>query len=101
MSTYVLVHGAWHGGWCWERLRDRLAPSGASIYTPTLTGLGDRLGHSSPSVGLETHIADVLQVAGFRIHTGRSVTPCHELSTGHDAMVLVPGELAQLLASIS
>jgi len=62
MLTYVLVHGAWHGGWCWERLRDRLAPGGARIYMPTLTGLGDRVGHSSPSVGLETHIADVLQV---------------------------------------
>jgi pimeloyl-ACP methyl ester carboxylesterase len=62
VATYVLVHGAWHGGWCWDRLRARLTQQGAAIYTPTLTGLGDRADLLSPSISLETHIADVLQV---------------------------------------
>jgi len=62
VSTYVLVHGAWHGGWCWERMRQRLIQSGARLYTPTLTGLGERAHLLSPSVSLETHVADVLQV---------------------------------------
>lgn len=62
MATYVFVHGAWHGGWCWERLVARLRQDGAGIYTPTLTGLGDRAHLLSRSVSLETHIADVLQL---------------------------------------
>lgn len=41
-ATYVLVHGAWHGGWCWARVRDRLNAAGNRVFTPTLTGLADR-----------------------------------------------------------
>jgi alpha/beta hydrolase family protein len=39
--TFVLVHGAWHGGWCWERVADRLRGCGHTVFTPTLTGLGE------------------------------------------------------------
>jgi len=42
MNTYVLVHGAWHGGWCWRKVRATLEASGADVHTPTLTGLGER-----------------------------------------------------------
>lgn len=62
MTTYVLVHGAWHGGWCWGRVRRALETAGGDVYTPTLTGLGDRAHLASREVGLETHIADVLGV---------------------------------------
>jgi pimeloyl-ACP methyl ester carboxylesterase len=62
VSTYVLVHGAWHGGWCWRRVRRALEADGSAVYTPTLTGLGDRAHLLSREVGLETHIADVLAV---------------------------------------
>jgi len=62
MTGYVLVHGAWHGGWCWERLREQLARHGARIYTPTLTGLGDRADLLSPDVSLQTHIDDIVEV---------------------------------------
>jgi dienelactone hydrolase len=41
--TFVLVHGAWHGGWCWRRVADRLERRGHKVYTPTLTGLGERV----------------------------------------------------------
>src|SRR5215471_17762390 len=62
MTTYVLVHGAWHGGWCWRKVRDALERSGAEVYTPTLTGLGERAHLASKDIGLDTHVADVLGV---------------------------------------
>ncbi len=59
MSTYVLVHGAWHGSWCWKRVRRALQARGHEVFTPTLTGVADRLHLLSPQVDLETHITDV------------------------------------------
>ena len=41
-KTFVLVHGAWHGGWCWRRVSDLLERQGHKVFTPTLTGLGER-----------------------------------------------------------
>jgi pimeloyl-ACP methyl ester carboxylesterase len=61
-GTYVLVHGAWHGGWCWKRVRRELEAGGGEVYTPTLTGLGERAHLASREVGLRTHVADVLAV---------------------------------------
>lgn len=61
-ATYVLVHGAWHGGWCWRRVADRLAATGARVYAPSLTGLADRAHLLSPSVGLHTHVADIVNL---------------------------------------
>jgi len=62
MSTLVLVHGAWHGGWCWRRVERLLRAQGHEVYAPTLTGLGDRAHLMSRQIDLETHIADVLGV---------------------------------------
>jgi pimeloyl-ACP methyl ester carboxylesterase len=62
MSTFVLVHGAWHGGWCWRRVERLLRGEGHEVYTPTLTGLGERAHLMSRQIDLETHIADVLGV---------------------------------------
>jgi pimeloyl-ACP methyl ester carboxylesterase len=62
MSTFVLVHGAWHGGWCWRRVERLLRAQGHEVYAPTLTGLGDRAHLMSRQIDLETHIADVLGV---------------------------------------
>jgi pimeloyl-ACP methyl ester carboxylesterase len=59
MQTFVLVHGAWHGGWCWRRVSSRLEASGYRVMRPTLTGLGERSHLACRSVGLETHIEDV------------------------------------------
>src|SRR5262245_18841691 len=41
-KTFVLVHGAWHGGWCWRRVADLLQKGGHKVFTPTMTGLGER-----------------------------------------------------------
>jgi pimeloyl-ACP methyl ester carboxylesterase len=60
--TFVLVHGAWHGGWCWQRVADRLRDKGHRVFTPTLTGLGERSHLLRAGVDLKTHIADVANV---------------------------------------
>jgi len=59
VTTFVLVHGAWHGSWCWKRVRAKLQQAGHSVFTPTLTGVGERSHLLSPQVTLDTHIADV------------------------------------------
>jgi pimeloyl-ACP methyl ester carboxylesterase len=62
MATFVLVHGAWHGSWCWKRVRPALQALGHEVFTPTLTGVGERSHLLSPGVNLETHIDDVVNV---------------------------------------
>jgi pimeloyl-ACP methyl ester carboxylesterase len=59
-STFVLVHGAWHGGWCWKRVADSLRAAGHQVFCPTLTGLGERAHLLSREVNLTTHIQDVV-----------------------------------------
>jgi pimeloyl-ACP methyl ester carboxylesterase len=61
-ATFVLVHGAWHGGWCWRRVADRLRGLGHTVFTPTLTGLGERSHLLRAGIGLDTHVADVINV---------------------------------------
>lgn len=63
--TCVLVHGAWHGGWCWKKVAALLRADGHQVYTPTLTGLGERRHLASPQVDLSTHIRDVATVLEF------------------------------------
>jgi pimeloyl-ACP methyl ester carboxylesterase len=60
MSTYVLVHGAWHGGWCWRKLVPLLEAQGHRVTTPTLTGLGERSHLAAGGVDLDTHVRDVV-----------------------------------------
>ncbi|MER5430124.1 alpha/beta fold hydrolase [Streptomyces sp. NPDC002588] len=62
MSTFVLVHGAWHGGWCWDRVIPVLRAAGHVVHTPTLTGLSERAHLLSPQVGLDTHVEDVVRL---------------------------------------
>jgi pimeloyl-ACP methyl ester carboxylesterase len=59
-ATFVLVHGAWHGGWCWQRVNERLTTLGHRVFAPTLTGLCERSHLNSPSVDLSTQISDVV-----------------------------------------
>ena len=61
-STFVLVHGAWHGGWCWIKVTRLLTDAAHVVYTPTLTGLGERAHLARPEIDLETHVQDVLAV---------------------------------------
>ena len=60
--AFVLVHGAWHGGWCWQRVADRLRGGGHTVFTPTLTGLGERSHLLRAGIDLKTHVVDVVNV---------------------------------------
>jgi hypothetical protein len=64
-KAFVLVHGAWHGGWCWRRVADLLEKSGQRPFTPTLTGLGERSHLMSKDIVLDTHIADIVNVIAW------------------------------------
>ena len=62
MTTFMLVHGAWQGAWCWERVAPLLERAGHTVRTPTLTGCGDRADELTPAVTLDTHLEDVASV---------------------------------------
>ena len=59
MATFVLVHGAWHGSWCWARARRALLDRGHDVFTPTLTGIGERSHLLSRDIDLQVHIDDI------------------------------------------
>ena len=60
MANVVLIHGAFHGGWCWREVGSRLRGDGHQVFSPTLTGLGERAHLIGPEVNLDTHIADIV-----------------------------------------
>jgi pimeloyl-ACP methyl ester carboxylesterase len=68
MKAFVLVHGAWHGGWVWRDVAPRLRALGHTVTAPTLTGLGERRHLAGTSVDLDTHITDIvthIEMEGF------------------------------------
>jgi pimeloyl-ACP methyl ester carboxylesterase len=65
MTTYVLVAGAWLGGWAWRPVADQLRGHGHDVYPVTLTGLGDRSHLATPEVDLDTYITDVVNLVEF------------------------------------
>ncbi len=60
-TTYLLVHGAWHGGWCWDKVVPVLETKGHQTVAVTLTGQGERCHLLSPDIDLDTHVADVVK----------------------------------------
>ena len=65
MATFVLVHGAMHGGWCWRDVQHRLAQRGHEVHRPTLSGQGDRRAGLTPDVGVVTHVQDLEALLWF------------------------------------
>src|SRR5215831_18303016 len=59
-KTYVLVHGAWHGGWCWKEVAEGLRGMGHRVSTPTQTGLGERKHLLSKDITLDTFAVDIV-----------------------------------------
>lgn len=59
MATYVLVHGGWHGGWCWASVAERLRAEGHRVYAPSLTGLAERAHLIDAVTGPDTHVEDI------------------------------------------
>lgn len=69
-GTFVLVHPAWFGGWCWKKVAPLLRERGYDVYTPTLTGLGDRAHLARPEIDLSIHIEDVANLLKYEDLTG-------------------------------
>lgn len=61
-KTFVLIHGAWVAGWYWRRVADLLESKGHKVFSPTLTGLGERSHLLSKDINLDTHVADIVNV---------------------------------------
>ena len=70
MATFVLVHGAWHGGWCWKKVAPLLRAAGHDVVAPTLTGLADRSHLLNRETGLDTHIEDIVGLLSYEDLTG-------------------------------
>lgn len=60
--TFVLVHGAWHGGWCWQKVSEKLRAEGNLVYTPTMSGLGEHKNTLNSNIDLDTHITDIVNL---------------------------------------
>lgn len=65
MTNFVLVHGAWCGGWVWRDVADILRAAGHVVYTPTLSGMGDRSHLLTADITLETHIQDIVSTIEY------------------------------------
>jgi pimeloyl-ACP methyl ester carboxylesterase len=126
-TSYILVHGAWHGSWCWKRVRAVLQSAGHNVFTPTLTGLGERSHLNSAAVDLSTHIADVVNLIKWEqlsdvVLCGHSYAGCvirgvadqipdriralvfldaFVLESGESLMDIVPSEVAQALRDLA
>ncbi len=98
MATLVLVPGGWSGGWIWKKLTPLLREAGHAIYTPTLTGLGERVHLAHPGIDLDTHITDVVNVLEFE-----DLRPIVLVGWSYAGMVIsgvadrVPERVAQLV----
>lgn len=95
MATFVLVHGAWGGSWGFRKLRQPLTAAGHHVFTPSLTGIGERQHLTSPDVGLNTHITDVVNLV-----TMEDLDPIVLLGFSYGGMV-VTGALAQIGERVS
>jgi pimeloyl-ACP methyl ester carboxylesterase len=98
MATFVLVPGGWHGGWCWKYVTPLLRTAGHDVFTPTLTGVGERARLARPDTGLETHIQDIVGVLTYEdlqrvVLVGRSL--------GGPIITGVADRIAERIASTS
>jgi pimeloyl-ACP methyl ester carboxylesterase len=126
-TTFILVDGAWHGSWCWKRVRAALQSAGHNVFTPTLTGLGERSHLNSAAVDLSTHIADIVNLIRWEeisdvVLCGHSYAGCvitgvadqipdriralvfldaFVVENGESLMDIVPSEVAQAVRELA
>src|SRR5262249_42199778 len=98
MAIYVMLHGAFSGGWQWKEVAFSLRSAGHEVYTPTLTGMGERAHLASPNISLETQINDVLGVLKYEA-LSKIVLVCHSYSglVGTAMAERVPEKIAHLV----
>ena len=65
MAIFVLVHGAWGGAYGFRKVRGPLRAAGHEVFTPSLTGIGERVHLTSPQVRLTTHVSDVVNTVRY------------------------------------
>jgi pimeloyl-ACP methyl ester carboxylesterase len=65
MTTFVLVHGGGHGGWCYAKVKRRLEAAGHEVFAPSLTGLAERSRSLSPAIDLDFQVDDVVQLLHY------------------------------------
>jgi pimeloyl-ACP methyl ester carboxylesterase len=65
MKPYLFVHGGYAGGWVWRKTEQIISAKGHAVFTPTLTGLGERVHLATPEIGLETYLQDIINVLEF------------------------------------
>jgi pimeloyl-ACP methyl ester carboxylesterase len=93
-KTFVLVHGAWHGAWCWRRVADLLEAKGNKVFVPTMTGLADKSHLLDAKVNLTTHITDIVNLIKWEDLKGFTLV-------GHSyAGYIVSGVAEQMQSSI-
>lgn len=101
-TSIVLVHGAWHGAWCWRRVLPLLRAAGAEAHAVTLTGLGERAHLMGPQIGLQTHVQDVLGLIEAEelqrvVLVGHSYAGMVVTGVADRLQAAAPGVLAQLV----
>jgi pimeloyl-ACP methyl ester carboxylesterase len=62
MTTFILIHGMWHGGWCWDRLSALLRTARHNVHAPTLAGLAERVDMCSDTIDLNTHVQEIVDL---------------------------------------
>jgi pimeloyl-ACP methyl ester carboxylesterase len=88
---FLLLHGSWHGGWCWDRLKPILEERGHTVSAPTLIGLGELSAEVTPDTGLHTHVAQIAELI-------RRENFSDVVVVGHSYAGLLMVELAELVA---
>ncbi len=98
MTTFVLVHGSWHGSWCWKELIALLRRDGHEVHAPTLTGCGADVHNLSPDIDLTTHVADVTNLL-FYEDLSDVVLVAHSYGgmVAHCASVAAPDRIAGIV----
>jgi pimeloyl-ACP methyl ester carboxylesterase len=96
-KTFVLVHGAWHGAWCYARVAERLRARGGRVFAPTLTGIADRSHLYSPEINLTTHVLDVANL--IRWHELRDIVLVGH-SYGGMVVTAVADQLPERIAAL-
>jgi pimeloyl-ACP methyl ester carboxylesterase len=91
-ETILLLHGSWHGSWCWNKVRPLLQAAGYDTLAPTLTGLAERAAYGSLSVGLHSHAQEVARL--LEMNDLRNV-----VMVGHSYSGLILSQVAETMGS--
>jgi len=97
MATFVLIHGGCHGGWCYVRVAARLRAKLHDVYTPTLSGVGERAHLAAQAINLSTHIQDVVSI--IESHDLKDVILCGH-SYGGMVITGVAGRVAERIKTL-